>query len=319
MHRESDRRAIAVTVGLSGSIEETEKAIYRGQLNLLPPTPSSLALCEHARRMIEEAFAPHDPLTAQQVLGVDEFVERTAGLKPRFIHDPHTRALQKAYLEELGFDGIRTYLDVPRMRVVTSDGYLTSGVGHKQPPHRDTWWSAPMQQIQFWLPVFPMSRACSMEFYPHYAETAVANTSGEFNIYRWNASGRLNAAQHRHGEDRRGIPTPLGPLEHPGAVQVVLPVGGAVIFSANQLHATSENVTGRTRFSIDFRIVDEEHVRNGTGAVNVDNLSTGTALRDFRRISDEAPLDPGLIEKYDIGEKPADGVLVFSAEMAGPG
>lgn len=216
--RESDKSSIAVTVGLSGSIEDNEKAIYRGQLNLLSPTPASIALCDHARRMIEEAFAPCDPLTAQEMLDVDEFVERAATLKPRFIHDARTRTLQKAYLEELGFDRERTYLDVPRMRVVTSDGYLTSGVGHKQPPHRDTWWSAPMQQIQFWLPIFPMSRGCSMEFYPHYVETGVENTSDAFNIYHWNASGRLNAAQHRRGDDKRGIPQPLRPLEHPGAV-----------------------------------------------------------------------------------------------------
>lgn len=317
--READKSSIAVTVGLSGSIEDNEKAIYRGQLNLLPPTPASIALCDHARRMIEEAFAPYDPVSAQHAIDIDEFVERSAAVKPRFIHDPQTRALQKTYLDELGFDRERTYLDVPRMRVATSGGYLTSGVGHRQPPHRDTWWSAPMQQIQFWLPIFPMSRECSMEFYPHYVETGVENTSGDFNIYQWNASGRLNAAQHRRGDDQRGIPQPCSPLSHPAAVQIVLPVGGAVIFSANQLHATSENVSGGTRFSIDFRIVDGEHVRDGLGALNVDNRSTGTALRDFRRISDEAALDPDIIEKYDIGERPGDGVLVFSPEMARTG
>jgi len=314
--REGDATSIAVTLGLSGSVEDNEKAIYRGQLNLLPPSAASIALCEHARQMIEAAFAPYDPLTAQNELDLDDFVERVAPLKPRFIHDPQTRALQKAYLEELGFDPDRTYLDVPRMRVATSDGYLTSGVGHKQPPHRDTWWSAPMQQIQFWLPIFPMARESSVVFYPHYVETGVENTSGDFNIYRWNATGRRNAAKHRRGDDDRGIPQPLGPLEHPEGVQVVLPVGGAVIFSANQLHATSDNSTGKTRFSIDFRIVDGEHVREGLGALDVDNESTGTALRDFRRVSDETELDPAVIEKYDIGSKPGDGVLVFSSDIA---
>ncbi len=315
-HRPNDRHSIAVTVGLPGSIEEEEKAIYRGQLNLLPPTPASIALCQHAQRMIEEVFAPHDPRTAQHHLSVDEFVERAAAVKPRFIHDPQTRVLQKQYLEELGFDPARTYLDVPRMRVVSSDGYLTSGVGHKQPPHRDTWWSAPMQQIQFWLPIFPMSRECSMEFYPHYVETAVENSSDDFNIYAWNAHGRLKAAQHKQGEDKRGIPQPFAPLDHPAAVQVTLPVGGAVIFSANQLHATSDNVTGMTRFSIDFRIVDGEHVADGIGAINVDNGSTGTALRDFRGMRDEAQLPDGVVAEYDIGDKPEDGILVFSSDVA---
>ncbi|QIG53197.1 hypothetical protein G6N82_02645 [Altererythrobacter sp. BO-6] len=312
--RQSDRNAIAVTVGLNAPIEEEELAIYRGQIVLLPPTPASIELCAHARTMVEEAFHPYDPRTAQHVLDIDDFVARAANVKPRFIHDPQTRILQKAYLAELGFDPWRTYLDVPRMRVVSSDGYLVSGVGHKQPPHRDTWWSAPMQQIQFWLPIFPMTRECSMEFYPHYVESAVANSSNDFNIYNWNATGRKNAAQHRMGEDNRGIPQPNAALEHPGAVQMVLPVGGAVIFSANQLHATSDNVSGMTRFSIDFRIVDIEHVRHGIGARNVDNASTGTALRDFRRISDEQEIAPDIVSRYDEGEKPQGGVLRFAPD-----
>ncbi len=312
--RDSDHNSIAVSVGLDRPIEEEELAIYRGQITMLAPTPASVKLCAHARSMVEEAFYPHDPRKAQHALDVDDFVERAARVKPRFIHDPHTRALQKAYLDELGFDPRRTYLDVPRMRVVSSDGYLVSGVGHKQPPHRDTWWSAPMQQIQFWLPLFPMSRECAMEFYPHYVETGVPNTSEDFNIYRWNATGRKNAAHHRNGEDKRGIPQPQGALEHPAAVQMVLPVGGAIIFSANQLHATSDNVTGMTRFSIDFRIVDIEHIRDGIGAMNVDNASTGTALRDFRRISDEAEMEPAIVALNDPGRKPQGGVLRFEPD-----
>ncbi|MBV7266297.1 hypothetical protein [Erythrobacter ani] len=312
--REGDKNSIAMTVGLDGGIEGHEQAIYRGQINLLPPSAAGLSLCKHAQTMIEEAFHPHDPRTAQHVLDVDDFVERAAQVKPRFIHDTQTRTLQKSYLQELGFDPARTYIDVPRMRVVSSDGYLVSGVGHKQPPHRDTWWSAPMQQIQFWLPIFPMTRECSMEFYPHYVETGLPNSSDDFNIYRWNATGRKNAAQHRQGEDKRGIPQPRAPLDHPAAVQMVLPVGGAVMFSANQLHATSDNVTGNTRFSIDFRIVDIEHVREGIGAVNVDNSSTGTALRDFRRMTDDEAIDPNLIAKYDVGDTVEDGVLQFEPD-----
>ncbi|MBD2841004.1 phytanoyl-CoA dioxygenase family protein [Erythrobacter rubeus] len=300
-----------MTVGLNGDIDAHERAIYRGQINLVPPSAAGMRLCEHAQAMIEEAFHPHDPRTAQHVLDVSDFVSRAAEVKPRFIHDAQTRVLQKQYLTELGFDPERTYIDVPRMRVVSSDGYLVSGVGHKQPPHRDTWWSAPMQQIQFWLPIFPMTRECSMEFYPHYVETGVANSSEDFNIYKWNATGRKNAAKHVKGEDKRGIPQPRAALEHPAAVQMVLPVGGAVVFSANQMHATSDNVTGTTRFSIDFRIVDIEHVREGIGAANVDNASTGTALRDFRRMADDEPIAPELVAQYDVGDEVTDGVLRF--------
>lgn len=313
--REYDNRSVEIVLG--GDLDPREMAIraYNGALFVLPPTAESLALCNWARELCEEAFHPHDPTTAQHDLDVDQFVEIAGPLKPRFIHHPKTRELQKAYLKALGYNSLLTYLDVPQLRVVTSDGYLKSGIELKQPPHRDTWWSAPMQQIQFWGPVFPMSRYSSMEFYPFYHRSAVPNTSREFNIYHWNTTGRKNAAEQRRGDDKRGIPQPAVPLQHPGACQIVLPVGGMVLFSANELHATTDNITGKTRFSIDFRVVDVEHVRDGLGAQNVDDESQGVALRDFRRVLDDADFPAEYIAKYDSGLEGADlSALVFKPE-----
>jgi phytanoyl-CoA dioxygenase PhyH len=313
--RESDNRAIEVVLGGDLDALEMTMRVYNGAVILLPPTPASLALVNWARELVEEAFHPLDPTTAQHELDVDRFVEVAGPLKPRFIHHPKTRELQKAYLKALGFDSNRTYLDVPRMRVVTSDAYLQSGIGLNLPPHRDTWWSAPFQQIQFWGPLFPMSRHSAMDFYPYYHRMPMPNTSNEFNVYRWNSTGRKNAAQHRRGADTRGIPRPAGEVEPHGTVQIVLPVGGMVLFSANEMHSTTRNITGKTRFSIDFRVVDAEHVRDGIGAVNVDDESQGVALRDFRRVSDDADFPAEYIAKYDSGLEEADpAMLVFKPE-----
>jgi len=317
--RESDNTSHEIVLG--GNLDPLEMTLraYNGAIIILPPIPESIALCEWARQLCEEAFHPLDPTTAQHHLDVDRFVEIAAPLKPRFIHHPKTRELQKAYLAALGYDSNRTYLDVPRLRVVTSNSYLKAGVGLNLPPHRDTWWSAPVQQIQFWGPVFPMSRYCSMEFYPYYHRKSLLNNSSNFNIYQWNSTGRKNAAEHRQGEDKRGIPQPTEEFKSIGASQIVLPVGGMVLFSANELHATTENITGKTRFSVDFRIVDVEHVRDGIGAVAVDDSSEGVALRDFRRISDETEFPEELIRQYDSGLEKADPkALVFKPENASP-
>ena len=317
LKRADDVHAVEIALPHGLSAEELILRAYDGALVMIPPNDASLELCAFARELAEEAFAPYKPTTAQHHLSVDEFVERAGPLKPRFIHHPRTRELQKKYLAELGFDSERTYLDVPRMRVASSDGYLTSGIGHAQPAHRDTWWSAPKQQIQFWSPIYEMSRYSCMEFFPYYRAAPIENTSEHFNIYRWNATGRKNAANYRHGEDKRGIPQPAEDFKSPGAVQIVLPVGGMVMFSADQLHATSTNTTGKTRFSVDFRIVDVEHVRDDLGAAMVDNHSTGTALRDFRRISDDTEFPAHLVAQNDSGEIGDDAMLVFKPEAAG--
>ena len=185
--RDNDNHSLEVVLGGGLDALEMSTRAYNGALILIPPSPESLALVNFARELCEEAFHPLDPTTAQHELDVDRFVEIAGPLKPRFIHHPKTRELQKAYLKALGYDSNRTYLDVPRMRVVTSNRYLQSGIGLNLPPHRDTWWSAPIQQIQFWGPLFPMSRYSSMEFYPYYHRRPMANTSNEFNIYRWAA------------------------------------------------------------------------------------------------------------------------------------
>src|SRR5688572_3870826 len=107
---------------------ERRRRIYEGDVFVFSPRPSMVALCEFARSLAVEAFAPLDPREAQRTLPVEQFVDIVAPLKPRFIHHPETKGLIRAVIEELGCDLTSTYMDVPRMRVVSSDGYLTAGV-----------------------------------------------------------------------------------------------------------------------------------------------------------------------------------------------
>ncbi|MCO5169805.1 MAG: phytanoyl-CoA dioxygenase family protein [Planctomycetes bacterium] len=288
--------------------EELRRRLYGGALVLLSPTPATEALCAWARHMIEEAFAPLDPLTAQRHLSVERFVAVCAPLKPRFIHHPRTRALLRAVVDERGLDPATTYLDVPRLRMVTSDGYLTSGVGYAHHPHRDTWYSAPLTQLNWWLPLWEMDEASAVAFHPHHWGHPVANDSREFDYYEWNAVGRAQAAQHVR-TDTRKQPRPLeAPVLEP-ALRPVVPPGGVVLFSGAQLHSTVPNTTGRTRYSIDVRTVDLADLLAGRGAPNVDSAPRGTSLRDFRRVLDDAPVPEEVVARLDAGG--GRGVLVY--------
>ena len=169
---------------------ERRQALYAGQVFFFSPRPSTIKLCDLARHMISEAFAGMDPLLAQFYMPVEKYVEIVAPLKPKFIHDPRTMDLLRDVLQEFGCDLNDTYVDVPRLRMVTSNAYLTSGVGFAHHPHRDTWWSAPMQQLNWWIPLYPIEPESSMAFHPRYFSEAVPNTSNEFNYYEWNSGGR---------------------------------------------------------------------------------------------------------------------------------
>ena len=295
----------------SGADDELRRErLYAGQLFVLQPRPSTIALIDHARDMIETAFDGIDPLVAQYEMPVERYVEICAPLKPAFIHNDTTKRLLRAVVEDFGCDLQETYVDVPRLRMVTSDGYLTSGVGYAHHPHRDTWYSAPMAQLNWWLPIYDIESEQSMAFHPHYFDKPIKNGSADFNYYEWNATGRKGAATQIKADTRKQ-PKPEEELAHLAPeLRLVPPAGGIVLFSPAHLHSTVPNTSGRARYSIDFRTVNRTDLELGRSAPNLDSRCTGTSLRDFRRGSDAAQLPDDLIARYD-DESARAGELVF--------
>ena len=293
---------------------ERRRRLYDGQIFLFGPRPSTRALIEHARGMIEDAFGGIDPLRAQYEMPVERYVEICAPLKPQFIHHPHTKEIIRDLLADFGCDLERTYLDVPRLRMVTSDGYLTSGVGYAHHPHRDTWYSAPMAQLNWWIPIYDIESESSMAFHPGYWSKPIKNGSSEFNYYEWNSTGRKDAAKHIKADTRKQ-PKPEEPVELEPQIRFIVPAGGIVLFSAAHLHSTVPNTSGRARYSIDFRTVHLDEVETMGGAPNVDSAPVGTSLRDFMRSTDFERTPEELVAPYD-DERVQTGELVFQPTEA---
>ena len=293
--------------------KQRREAIYQGELFVYSPSKNAIALCAHARQMIEEAFHPLDPLTAQHHLKVEEYVAILAELKPKFIHHPLSKKYVRGILEESGCNLDKTYFDVPRMRSVTSHGYLTSGIAYAFHPHRDTWYSAPQCQINWWLPIYEIESSNSMAFHPQYWTQPVKNTSRDYNYYQWNANSRGNAARHIK-KDTRVQPHAEEDLAIDPQIRAISPVGGTLIFSGAQMHSTVPNLSGKTRFSIDFKTVHLEDLVNGSGAPNIDSECTGTTLRDYLSAKDLSHLPEPVIAIYDDETSRYSESLVYQPE-----
>jgi len=283
--------------------------IYDGDIIIMSPTPEMLALVEHTRTMIEDAFAPLDPQRAHESLAVERCVEILSVLKPSYIHHPRTKELIQHVLDGFGCSLEKTYQDVPRLRCAFPKDYLTTGIAYAHHPHRDTWYSAPMCQFNWWAPMYEFVSENGMAFHPRYWDRGVKNGSRDFNYYRWNAESRKNASQHI-GRDTRVQPHAEEPLELNPDVRFVVPPGGIIVFSGAQLHSTVPNTTNLVRWSIDFRTINIDDVTSKRGAPNTDSASTGTSLRDFLRVADFAPIPEEIVAAYDDGV-PAGGVAVF--------
>jgi hypothetical protein len=297
------------------SDELRRKALYEGHLFVYSPSTASRRLVQLAREMLEEAFAPHDPRSVADHLAMEECAAVLSRLKPVFIHHPECKRLLPRIIAEIGGDMERIYFDVPRMRSAYPTDYLTSGIAYAFHPHRDTWYSAPHCQINWWLPIYPIAPDNSMAFHPRYFSEPVRNNSEIYNYYEWNKRNRAEAAKHVRA-DTREQPRPQQPLER-HEVRVVCPPGAMILFSGAHLHETVPNTSGVARYSIDFRTVHLDDVLHRTGAENIDSRCSGTTLRDFLRCSDLQGLPEAAIAAYDDGTETARrATLVFDPARA---
>ena len=289
--------------------EERRRRLFVGDVIVYTHLPEIAEFAAFTRRLITAAFAPDEPTKVHARRGPAELADLLIEFKPRFIHHPDSMAHVRRITAALGAARQDTYADVPKLRTAFPAGGLATGIAYAFQPHRDTWYGAPPQQVNWWMPVWPAAENNVMEFYPRWFGKAIANSSGEYNYYQANA-WRGHIKDFSGGQDSRVHPAPLRPLaDDEYRLCLVPPVGGIMLFSGDQLHASIPNTSSVTRYSIDFRTVHAADVHAGRGAPRADVACVGTALRDFHRLTDGAEFTEADVAPYDT--EGAEGVKVF--------
>jgi hypothetical protein len=303
---------MAVYVDLDVPADELRQHIYRGDLIVLTRLQAVRDFVEHTRTQLAELFDPYDPEEAHEHFEPAEMAKMLGVWKPNFIHSDTSKKLVREIIRTAGFAPADTHYDVPKPRTSFPVGHLTTGVAFAFPWHRDVWYAAPAQQVNWWLPIFPVREDNAMAFdLAHFAKE-VPNNSEDFDSYENNA-GRLTAASQVTKEAR----------PRPGAYQhqtehglALLPAPGEVLlFSGAQLHTSIPNTSGRARYSVDFRTVDTRDLQSGRGAPLPDVYCTGTAIRDFVSVKDESAFDEEFVRSL-YGAPPADAMLVFGGSKS---
>jgi hypothetical protein len=290
-------------------------SLYEGQLFAYSKRQSVLDFVAFAKSMIEDAFGELDPRTAQDVMKVEDYADLLGKLKPAFIHHPESKRHLKAILQDFGCDLEKTYFDVPRMRTSTSDDYLTSGIAYAWHPHRDTWYSAPACQINWWLPIYDIESENAMAFHPRYWSQPVRNSSSDYNYYTWNKLHRGESVAKLIKNDPRPLPRATQDVELDPQIRLICPTGGIILFSAAQMHSSVPNTSGVTRFSIDFRTIHLDDAAAKRGALNVDSASTGTVMRDYLCGTDLSRVPEEVLSLYDDGTE-ANGDVIYKPQSS---
>lgn len=294
------------------SADALRQTLYEGNLIILTRLRAVSEFVAHARDQLTELFRPYDPEHAHEHFSPAEMAKMLGSWKPNFIHNDMSKKLVCEIITEAGLPAECTHYDVPKPRTSFPMGHLTTGVAFAFPWHRDVWYSAPRQQLNWWLPIFAARPDNSMSFDLQNFDRAVPNTSDRFDYYRNNAQRLTTATQV--GQERQARP---GAVDHkPRHPLVVLPPpGGVLLFSGAQLHTSIPNTSGLARYSVDFRTVDARDLVAGRGAPLVDVDCTGTAIRDFHNIADGSAFDEELVTQL-FGAPPTEAMLVFSAAEA---
>ena len=291
---------------------ELRERLYAGDLVIMTRLRAVTEFVDYLQGELTELFAPHDPRHVHEHIDPAEMAKILGAWKPRWIHAERSGQLVRAIISEAGFDAERTHYDVPKPRTSFPQGHLTTGVAFAFPWHRDVWYSAPAQQVNWWLPVFPVMETNAMSFDLASFSREVANTSGGFDYYENNAS-RFSTAKSV-GKESQSRP---GAVDHTPHLDLMpLPAPGEVLlFSGAQLHKSIPNTSGLARYSVDFRTVDTGDVLSGRGAPLVDASCTGTAIRDFISVADESSFDEDMVRSI-FGAPPEGAHLVFGTKDA---
>src|SRR5262249_15432332 len=152
-------------------------------------------LVAHVREELATLFQPHQPRDAHLHHSPEELSRILGVWKPKFIHSARAKDLLKAIVRAAGFDPQETLYDGPKPRTAYPKDHLTTGIAFAFPWHRDTWYSAPAQQINWWLPVSDARPDNAMKFDLKSFAREVDNDSGGFDAYQANRD-RLTAARH---------------------------------------------------------------------------------------------------------------------------
>lgn len=298
---------VFVDPALSG--DELRQKLYEGNLIVLTRLPAVADFVDYTREELTRLFAPHDPEHVHEHVDPAEMASLLAPWKPRFIHAEQSKKLVCDIITSAGLPAEYTHYDVPKPRTSFPVGHLTTGVAFAFPWHRDAWYSAPAQQLNWWLPIFPVRENNSMSFDLASFDQPVPNSSEDFDYYENNAK-RLTTAKQVGKETQS---RPGAGAHQPASDLIVLPAPGEILlFSGAQLHTSIPNTSGRARYSVDFRTVDARDLMTGRGAPLVDARCTGTSIRDFQNIKDGSAFDEQMIVDL-FGPPPADAMLVFTA------
>jgi len=248
------------------------ESLFRGSLVLFSGLPQVSRLIARVRDILGQVFDSDDPEAPDPFLSSSGF-SRLALRARRIVGEDDQVARHWAdLLGSIGYSPATTWFDRLRLRVVPARADVEHGRLQALPPHRDTWGSGIMAQVNWWLPVYPLAEQRTMLLWPAAFRESIPNDSAEWDFGSFRDSPPSGYPL---------LPTARAAPRQSGTPVVIEP-GQLLAFSGAHLHAGASDDSGRTRFSIDSRTVWEPDRLASRGAPNVDGEARAEGWRWFQ-------------------------------------
>jgi hypothetical protein len=258
------------------------QALYDGSVLLLPPTAASLALVELTTALLRESLGD-DPRRAHERFSDEDLFRRIGALRRELYFSAAAHDHVVSIGNDTGFPFGEAALDPARLRTIVHGACDNPRAAPAYFPHRDTWYGHPSCVVTIWVPLDDLLEQETFVFYPERFRAAVPNDSEAFDYDAWVAGGdSLKIGwQDRNASLTAHYPGVTTRESYGAPFGFSCKRGEILLFAGAQLHQTLPQRAGKTRFSLDARLVHLADERSGRGAPNVDGRARGSALRDY--------------------------------------
>lgn len=256
--------------------DELSAALFGGECVEFRDLDSVASLGARARDIVENLFGVCDPERLAGRVDAALHLEIAAAARKAVAGDATLARLWRATLSAIGLEANDCYVDRIRLRIVPSRSMSSGHAIRPLPAHRDTWASGIQAQVNWWMPLYPLSPSRTMFLWPQLFHHHVPNDSAE-----WDHATLLRSKP----DDYPLLPVATVMPDSAGAAVLIEP-GTLLAFSGAHLHASVADDSGISRISLDTRTVWAADVRAGRGAANIDGQPERAHWEWFRNPGD---------------------------------
>lgn len=267
--------------------QDAKSFLYQGGIFLLPKSRQSMALVSMVEDLLGETFSHVDPRMSHRFFKKRDFFEAFGAVRRQiYCHKEFHEGIEQL-LSAYGWNNPSTVFDPLRMRIVTPDGHRSAEAAPVYYGHRDTWYGNPQSMVTWWIALHDVEAGDTFEFYPRFFGKPVANDSHAFNYADWIKDGpNLKIGWQDPDSGRSALYPQLQESidEDEPRTRLLIRRGEVMLFSGQRLHKTLPNQREKIRLSLDFRTANLLDEAKDQGALNVDNHSRGSSIKDYRHV-----------------------------------